>query len=42
MKLNDGQMLEIRKALGEADRGEFVDDAVVKKVAATWARKARV
>ncbi len=42
MKLNDGPMLEIRKALGDADRGEFVNDAAVEKVATRWARKARV
>ncbi|MGC1617606.1 MAG: CopG family ribbon-helix-helix protein [Candidatus Acidiferrum sp.] len=39
--LNSWQIDEIHKALAEADRGEFVTESEVKRVAKKWARRAR-
>jgi RHH-type rel operon transcriptional repressor/antitoxin RelB len=39
--LNSWQIEEIHKALAEADRGEFVTESEVKRVAKKWSRRAR-
>jgi RHH-type transcriptional regulator, rel operon repressor / antitoxin RelB len=41
VELNEWQVGEIRKALGEADRGEFAPDAEVKDFFDRWRRRAR-
>lgn len=38
---NEWQVLEITKALGEADRGEFATDKDVQSVMNKWTRRAR-
>ncbi|AXQ27472.1 ribbon-helix-helix protein, CopG family [Solimonas sp. K1W22B-7] len=38
--LNEWQIGEVQKALGEADRGEFASDAEVKDFFANWQRRA--
>jgi RHH-type transcriptional regulator, rel operon repressor / antitoxin RelB len=39
--LNEWQVEEITKALGEADRGEFATDKQVQQVMRKWTRRAR-
>jgi RHH-type rel operon transcriptional repressor/antitoxin RelB len=39
--LNEWQIGEIRKALGEADRGEFATPQAVRRTMKKWARRAR-
>jgi predicted transcriptional regulator len=41
LALNSWQIEEIHKGLAEADRGEFVSEREVKRVAKKWARRAR-
>jgi RHH-type rel operon transcriptional repressor/antitoxin RelB len=39
--LNEWQISEIRKALAEADRGEFASSEEVKRTLKKWTRRAR-
>jgi RHH-type transcriptional regulator, rel operon repressor / antitoxin RelB len=39
--LNEWQVEEITKALGEADRGEFATESQVEKVIGKWTGRAR-
>ena len=39
--LNEWQIGEIRKALGEADRGEFATPQEVRRTMKKWSRRAR-
>ena len=39
--LNEWQIEEVRKALGEADRGEFATPQQVRRTLAKWTRRAR-
>jgi RHH-type transcriptional regulator, rel operon repressor / antitoxin RelB len=39
--LNQWQIGEIKKAIGEADRGEFATSEEVERVFKKWARRAR-
>jgi RHH-type transcriptional regulator, rel operon repressor / antitoxin RelB len=39
--LNEWQIGEIRKALGEADRGEFATPQEVRRTIKKWTRRAR-
>jgi RHH-type rel operon transcriptional repressor/antitoxin RelB len=39
--LNEWQIGEIRKALGEADRGEFASSREVQQTIKKWSRRAR-
>jgi RHH-type rel operon transcriptional repressor/antitoxin RelB len=39
--LNEWQIGEIRKALGEADRGEFATPQKVRRTLTKWTRRAR-
>jgi predicted transcriptional regulator len=40
--LNDWQIEEIKKAIGEADRGEFASDADIERTVRKWtSRRAR-
>jgi predicted transcriptional regulator len=39
--LNEWQIEEITKAIGEADRGEFASDKQVERVMRKWTRRAR-
>lgn len=39
--LNEWQIEEVTKALGEADRGEFAGDKQVRRVMRKWTRRAR-
>ena len=39
--LNEWQIGEIKKALGEADRGEFATPEEVKRTLKKWTRRAR-
>jgi RHH-type transcriptional regulator, rel operon repressor / antitoxin RelB len=39
--LNEWQIEEIRKALGEADRGEFATPQEVQRTMKKWTRRAR-
>jgi RHH-type rel operon transcriptional repressor/antitoxin RelB len=41
ISLNEWQIEEIRKAIGEADRGEFATDKEVRQVMRKWTRRAR-
>ena len=41
ISLNEWQIEEIRKAIGEADRGEFATDKQVQQVMRKWTRRAR-
>jgi predicted transcriptional regulator len=38
--LNEWQICEINKALGEADRGEFATPREVQRTIRTWTRRA--
>jgi RHH-type rel operon transcriptional repressor/antitoxin RelB len=40
LALNDWQISEIKKAIQEADRGEFASEQDVQKVMKKWARNA--
>jgi predicted transcriptional regulator len=39
--LNKWQVAEIKKAIAEADRGEFASESAVKKVLGKWKKNAR-
>ena len=39
--LNDWQIEEIKKAVGEADRGEFANEADIERTVRKWTRRAR-
>ena len=41
VSLNEWQIGEIQKSLGEADRGEFASDQEVSRVIGKWTRRAR-
>ncbi|MBS1841614.1 MAG: ribbon-helix-helix protein, CopG family [Acidobacteria bacterium] len=41
LTLNEWQVEEIRKAIAEADRGEFASDTEVKRMRKKWATRAR-
>lgn len=41
VSLNEWQIGEIRKALGEADRGEFATSQEVQRTIKKWSRRAR-
>ena len=41
VSLNEWQIEEIKKGLGEADRGEFASDKEVAQGLKRWARRAR-
>ena len=40
VKLNEWQIKEIKKAVAEADRGEFASDEEVQRVVRKWKRRA--
>lgn len=39
--LNEWQIKEIQRAIGEADRGEFASDDQVRRTMKKWTRRAR-
>ena len=41
VELNDWQISEIKKAVKEADRGEFASDREVRKVLSKWKKNGR-
>ncbi len=41
VSLNEWQIAEIQKSLGEAERGDFARDQDVRKVVSKWTRRAR-
>jgi RHH-type transcriptional regulator, rel operon repressor / antitoxin RelB len=41
LALNEWQIAEIKKAVREADRGEFASDREVRKVISQWKKNAR-